>query len=74
MIPAAIKLAMHQNLTAVRDSVNVLKNSYAAKAEEYRDAVKVSRTLYPGCGTNHFRTVFLGRQSLPERQAETLMP
>lgn len=44
VIPAAIKLALYQNLIAVKDSVMVLKNAYEQKAEEYRDAVKVSRT------------------------------
>ena len=72
VIPAAIKLAMHQNLTAVRDSVNVLKNSYAAKAEEYRDAVKVSRTCIQDAVPITFGQFFGASVSFLERQAETL--
>ena len=44
VIPAAIKLALYRNLTAVKRSVMVLKNAYEQKAEEYKDTVKVSRT------------------------------
>lgn len=72
VIPAAIKLALYKNLIEVKKSVEVLKNAYAAKTEEYRDTVKVSRTCIQDAVPITFGQFFGASVSFLERQIDEI--
>lgn len=46
VIPAAMKLALYQDLKPVIDVINILENTFAKKATQMKDVVKVSRTCF----------------------------
>ncbi len=68
VIPAAIKLALYQNLVRVKESLGILKAAYESKAEEYRDTVKVSRTCIQDAVPITFGQFFQAAVSFLDRQ------
>lgn len=72
VIPAAIKLAFYQNLDLVKSAVSVLKDVYKQKSEEYRDAVKVSRTCIQDAVPITFGQFFGAAVSFLERQLKEI--
>lgn len=68
VIPAAIKLALYKNLISVKKSISILRNAYKAKAEEYKDVVKVSRTCIQDAVPITFGQFFGAAVSFLDRQ------
>lgn len=72
VVPAAIKLALYQNLISIRNSVGILKNAYESKTEEYKDTVKVSRTCIQDAVPITFGQFYGASVSFLERQMKEL--
>lgn len=72
VIPAAIKLALYHNLEAVYGAVACLRDAYEAKAAQYRDTVKVSRTCLQDAVPITFGQFYGASVSFLNRQLEKL--
>ena len=72
VIPSAIKLALYQDLLPIIESVDVLRQTYAVKAEQFAKVVKVSRTCFQDAVPITLGQFYGASASFLQRQKEEL--